>query len=58
MDDRTFEVGTTAAVFLLFVAVMAVAEATGSGRWGVLAALAVFVAAATGAGVAIARRAY
>jgi hypothetical protein len=56
MDDRTYEIGVTTAVFLGFVATMAVAEAGLGGGWGVLVALVAFVLAASGAGLTIARR--
>lgn len=58
MDDRAFEVGTTAAVFVGFVAAMAVAASLGAGPWGVLAAVGGFVLAASGVGYAIAQRTY
>lgn len=58
MDDRAFEVGATAAVLLVFVVVMAVAESIGGGRWGVLVAVAVFVLGGSAVGYVIAQRTY
>ena len=58
MEDRVYEIGVTAAVFLGFVVAMTVAEAGLGGGWGVLVALVAFVLAASGAGFTIARRTY